>query len=65
MSTTRTRRRVASLVVAIVMLFPVSLVLAQGPGDPNRPVEVTFTKWVSAYPSWQATGAATPPRVLR
>lgn len=45
-----TRMRVSLLVGAIVMLLPVSLVLAQGPGDPNRPVEVTFTKWVSAYP---------------
>ena len=50
MSTTRTRRRVASLVGAIVMLLPVSLAMAQGHGDPNRPVEVTFTKWVTTYP---------------
>ena len=50
MSTNRTRRRVASLVGAIVMLLPVSLAMAQGRGDPNRPVEVTFTKWVTTYP---------------
>jgi hypothetical protein len=53
MSTTRTR--VTSLVGAIVMLLPVSVSMAQGPEslamagdqrDKNRPVEVTFTKWV-------------------
>ncbi len=60
MSTNRTRRRVASLVGAIVMLLPVSLAMAQGRGDPNRPVEVTFTKWVTTYPLWKASGAATP-----
>ena len=31
MSTTRTRRRVTSLVGAIVMLLPVSLAMAEGP----------------------------------
>ena len=51
MSTTRTHRRVASLVGAIVMLLPVSLAMAQGHGDRNRPVEITFTKWVTALPS--------------
>ena len=50
MSTTRTRRRVTSLVGAIVMLLPVSLAMAQGNGDPNRPIEVTFTKWVTTFP---------------
>jgi hypothetical protein len=50
MSTTRTRRRIASLVGAIVMLLPASLAMAQGRGDPNRPVEVTFTKWITTYP---------------
>ena len=32
------------------MLLPVSLAMAQGRGDPNHPIEVTFTKWISAYP---------------
>jgi hypothetical protein len=50
MSTTRTRRRVTSLVGAIVMLLLVSLVMAEGHGDRNRPVEVTFTKWVTTFP---------------
>jgi hypothetical protein len=45
-----TRRRVASLVGAIVMLLPVSLAMAQGRGDPNRPIDVTFTKWVTTFP---------------
>jgi hypothetical protein len=49
MSTTRSPRRVAALVGAIVMLLP-ALALAQGHGDPNLPVEVTFTKWVTTYP---------------
>ena len=50
MSTTRTRRRVTSLVGAIVMLLPVSLAMAQGRGEPNHPIDVTYTKWISAYP---------------
>jgi hypothetical protein len=50
MSTIRSRRRVASVAGAIVMLLPVSLAMAQGRGDHNRPVEVTFTKWVTTYP---------------
>ena len=60
MGTTRTRRRIASLVGAIVMLLPVSLAMAQGRGDPNRPVEVTFTKWVTTYPLMEGFWAATP-----
>ena len=50
MSTTRTRRLVISLVGAILMLLPVSLATAQDQGDPNRPVEVAFTKWVTTSP---------------
>ena len=50
MSTTRTRRRVTSLVGAIVMLLPVSLAMAQGDGDRNRPIELTFTKLVTTFP---------------
>jgi hypothetical protein len=58
MSTTRTRRRVTSLVGAIVMLLPVSLAMAAGHDDRNRPVEITFTKWgVTAPPP----PAAQPP----
>jgi hypothetical protein len=50
MSTARARRLVISLVGAIVMLLPVSRAMAQGQGDPNRPIEVTFTKWVTTSP---------------
>jgi hypothetical protein len=47
MSTTGTRRRVASFFGAIVMLLPLCLAIAQEPGDRNPPIEVTFTKWVT------------------
>jgi len=50
MSTTRTHRRVASLVAAMVMLLPVALLIAEEHGDRNRPVEITFTKWVTTFP---------------
>ena len=50
MSTTHTRRCVIALVGAIVMLLPVSPAMAQGNGGPNRPIEVTFTKWVTTFP---------------
>ena len=48
MRTTPASRRVTWLVGAIVMLlpvFPMSVVKAEGNGDPDRPVEVIFTKW--------------------
>jgi len=50
MSTTRTRRRVTSLAGAIMLLLPVSLAVAQGRSDLNRPIEVTYTKWVTTSP---------------
>src|ERR1044071_7041607 len=50
MSTTRTRRLVISLVGAMLMLLPASLATAQDQGDPNRPVDVAFTKWVTTSP---------------
>jgi hypothetical protein len=40
------RTRLTWLVGAIVMLLPVSVAMAEGKGDHNRPVTVTFTKWV-------------------
>jgi hypothetical protein len=43
-----TRRRVTSLVGAIVTLLPLSLAIAQEPGDRNPPINVTFTKWRTA-----------------
>ena len=40
------------------MLLPMSVAMAEGKGDPNRPVEITFTKWgVTAPPP----PAAQPP----
>ena len=51
MSTTRTPGRVYSLIGAIMMLlhvFPVPVAMAEGKGDSNRPIEVTFTKWRTA-----------------
>ena len=49
MTTNRTRRRVASLIGAIVML-QASFAFAQ-PGEPNRPIDLTFTKWVTTFPA--------------
>ena len=62
MSTTRTRRRVTSLVGAIMLLLPMSVAMAEGKGDPNRPVEVTFTKWVllNSVNMEGVTGGAVP-----
>jgi hypothetical protein len=39
------RTRVTLLVGAIVIMLPVSVAMAEGKGDHNRPVEITFTKW--------------------
>ena len=50
MSTTCSRRRVTSLVGAIVVLCTVSLAMATADDDPNRPIEMTFTKWVTTAP---------------
>jgi hypothetical protein len=33
------------------MLLPVSVAMAEGDDDPNRPVEVTFTKWGAPPPA--------------
>ena len=62
MRTTRTRRRITSLVGAIVMLLPVSLAMAGDQRDNNRPVEVTFTKWVllNSVNMQGVTGGAVP-----
>jgi hypothetical protein len=50
MSTVRTHSRVACLVGAMALLFQFAPVMAGGHGDPNRPVKVTFTKWVVLAP---------------
>ena len=56
------RTRVTLLVGAIVMMLPVSVAMAEGTGDPNRPVIVTFTKWVFPNSPNMAgvTGGAVP-----
>ena len=53
MSTTCTRMRVMSLVGAMVMLLPVSLAMAEGRHDRNRPVRITFTKWITTFPQME------------
>ena len=50
MCTTRTRRLVISVAGAILLLLPVSPAVADGHGDRNRPIEMTFTKWVTTFP---------------
>jgi hypothetical protein len=50
MTTVRTHSRVVCLVGAMALLFPIAPVMAAGQGDPNRPVETTFTKWVTTFP---------------
>lgn len=61
MTTIRLQSRVASVVGAIVLLLPMSPAIAQGHRDNNRPVEVTFTKWVPASPLMVGfTGGAAP-----
>jgi hypothetical protein len=50
MNISRTRRRVTSLVAGIVWLLPASAAVAH-PGDRNRPVDLTFTKWVTTFPA--------------
>ena len=63
MSTTRTHRRVTSLVGAVVMLLPVSLAMSEGHGDRNRPVEVTFTKWVTTFPLMEGYWGGDPANI--
>ena len=52
MSTVRTRIRVACLVGAMALLFHIAPVLAGSDRDHdrNRPIEITFTKWVATFP---------------
>jgi hypothetical protein len=53
-------RHVTAFIAAIVLLFQMSPALAEGQQDQNRPVEVTFTKWVTTFPlmAGVATGDA-------
>ena len=50
MTSVRTHGRVACFVGAMALLFQVVTVMAGSPNDPNRPVELTFTKWVTTFP---------------
>lgn len=50
MSTVRTRIRVAFLIGAMALLFQFAPVMATRDDDPNRPVQTTFTKWVTTSP---------------
>lgn len=50
MSTVRTRSRVACVAGTMALLFQFAPVMAQGRDDPNRPVQTTFTKWVTTFP---------------
>ncbi len=46
----RHRLHVAAFSIAIALLFQFAPIVAAGQGDPNRPVEATFTKWVTTSP---------------
>lgn len=50
MRTVRTRCRVVCLAGAMALLLHIAPVMAGSGDDPNRPVEVTFTKWVVPAP---------------
>ena len=50
MTTSPRHRQIASLFGAIALLLQISPVMAEGHGDSNRPVEITFTKWVTTAP---------------
>ena len=48
MTTTCIQRRAAWFVSAIMLLLPVSTALAQGNGNSNMPIDISFTKWRTA-----------------
>jgi hypothetical protein len=50
MRSVRTQSRVACFVGAMALLFQIAPVMAGSQDDHNRPVEVTFTKWVTTFP---------------
>jgi len=61
MRTIRMQRRVALLVGAIVLLLEMSPAMAGGHGDNNRPVEITYTKWITTFPLMEGfTGGDVP-----
>ena len=50
MSTIRIHRRVVVFVGVVALCLQVAHVMADGRGDHNRPVEITFTKWAETAP---------------
>lgn len=50
MSTVRTRTRIACLAAAIALLGPFTPAMAEARDDRNRPVTITFAKWVTTFP---------------
>ena len=50
MKTIRIHSRVALFVSAIMLVLPISPAMAQGDGDNNEPVNISFTKWVTTAP---------------
>ena len=59
MKTIRMHRRVALFVSAIMLVLPISPATAQGGRDNDAPVDISFTKWVTAFPRMEGvTGGA-------
>jgi hypothetical protein len=50
MKTIRIHSRVALFVSAIMLVLPISPVMAGAGGDKNAPVNISFTKWVTTFP---------------
>ena len=51
MKSMRIHSRVAAFASAIALLLLISPVLAGGQHDNNRPVDITFTKWITTFPA--------------
>ena len=51
MENMRIHRRVAAFASAIALSLLISPVLAGGKHDNNRPVDITFTKWITTSPA--------------
>ena len=47
MNINRSHTRVAALASALVLLLQIAPLMAEGQHDRNRPVKVTFTKWIT------------------
>jgi hypothetical protein len=53
MRTIRVHRRVVSFAGAIALFLQVSPAMAQDPSDINKPLQITFTKWVTTSPFFE------------